>query len=83
MGKITLNNETERKVKAYANKHKISFQKACEKLFDIGVCHLAKSQKKDSEILEKNTRYFLNSFDMGVCHPCRIRKITIIKVEMA
>ena len=74
MEKITLNSELEAKVKEYAKKHKISFQKACERLFDAGVCHL---QKKD--IKKSRTIFPLETFFCaGVCHPRRItRTITI------
>ena len=55
MQKIRITNKTlEQKIREYARNHQISFQQACTKLFDT-----------------------------GVCHPRRVRKITIIKVEVA
>ena len=59
MQKIKITNKTlEQKIRLYAIKHKISFQKACEKLFDAGVCHL---QKKDA-----NLKSITDSLDLVV-----------------
>lgn len=81
MQKIRITNKTlEQKIREYARNHQISFQQACTKLFDTGVCHL---QKKDSDLKNRSKPRWLNSFDTGVCHPRRVRKITIIKVEVA
>ena len=81
MQKIKITNKTlEQKIRLYAIKHKISFQKACEKLFDAGVCHL---QKKDANLKKQKAQIIDSYFDAGVCHPRRIRKITIIEVDVA
>lgn len=76
MERMTLSKATEEQVKSYAKKHKISYQKACEKLFDIGVCHLQKKINA-GQTLQSNSF----SFDIGVCHPRRItRTITITEI---
>lgn len=81
MQKIKITNKTlAQEIKVYARKHKISFQKACEKLFDVGVCHL---QKKDGNLKKQKAQIIDSYFDVGGCHPCRVRKITIIEVEVA
>lgn len=80
MQKIKITNKVlEQKIREYARNHKISFQQACEKLFDAGVCHL---QKKDSDLKYHPIQRGKNSFGMGVCHLNRIRSITIIKLEV-
>lgn len=67
MQKIKITNKVlEQKIKEYARKHKISFQKACAKLFDKGVCHLQKKDIKSNVFISPKSR---NTFCMGVCHP--------------
>lgn len=81
MQKIKISNKAlEQKIREYARNHKISFQQACENLFDAGVCHL---QKKDSHLRNHSIPHRRNSFGIGVCHPVRIRKLTIISMEIA
>ena len=79
MEKMILSEDVEKKVKVYAKKKKISFQKACEKLFDIGVCHLL-SQKKIDRLRESSLKKN-KFFDAGVCHPTgKIKRIIIVEV---
>ena len=82
MEKIQINPRVSRLVKEYARARKISFQKACEKLFDAGVCHL---QKKDDSFVFDTAKDSSDFFCAGVCHPRRaVRTITITEtVEVA
>ena len=80
MQKIKITNKAlEQKIREYARNHKISFQEACETLFDAGVCHL---QKKESDLKHLSIQRRKNSFGMGVCHQHRIRRLTIVEVEI-
>ena len=55
MQKIKITNKVlEQKIKEYARKHKISFQKACAKLFDKGVCHLQKKTLNQMCLFRQN-----------------------------
>lgn len=62
------------KIRNYARAHKISFQKACARLFDTGVCHL---QKKENNVIDCVGLSKSPLFCAGVCHLEHSFKITI------